>query len=327
MLPPKEVPQDLAHPEYFKLRMRYETLGWPKQLATCVRLIVEKAPPSPEILTEENQRRLTLLMKGAEQLIFATELQNELVNATSNFIGLGLSKADQLTEKFEPMKQAKSGIMSAFSVFTKTVQDTVDSTLEKHVMPALGMPLDEIPPGKTPEEYLTIAERYEKIGLAEPTRKILKHIRASFPDSRAAITASLRLKTRVPIQEVKQDAQRIYLHAVRDGLLTNRVASKDAYEELLRDYPEFEWPYANLSCIVLKEGDLERATDLVNKALSINQASLRAWSCMARINLVEWKLDLLKRNAEKMDKLEPGNSYVQAYNGIIEFIETNNLDQ
>ncbi len=326
MLPPKEVPQDLQHPEYFKLRMRYETLGWPKQLATCVRLIVEKAPSNPEVLTEENQRRLTLLMKGAEQLIFATELQNEFFNTTSNLIGITLSKADQLTEKFESVKQAKSGILSAFSVFSKTIQDTVDSTLEKHLMPALGMPLDEIPQGKTPDEYLSIAERYEKIGLAEPTRRILKHIRTTFPDSRAAITASLRLKTRVPVHEIKQDAQRKYLHAVRDGLLTNRTASKDAYEELLREYPEFEWPYANLSCIVLKEGDLARATDLVNRAITINQASLRAWACMARINLVEWKLDLLKKSADKMDKLEPGNSYVQAYNAILEFIETNNLD-
>ena len=326
MLPPKSVPEDLPVEEYMKLRIRYETLGWMSQLTKCARLIIDKAPPNPAY-SEEKLKVISGFLRGAEQLIFATELRSELLDMTGNLVGLGLSKADQLTEKFEGVQKAKTGFLSALSVIGDTVQSKVDDALERHVLPAIGLPVDDIPPGKTPEEYLDLADKYSKLGLAEPTRNVLKHLIKTFPDSPAALSASRRLRTRVPLNKVTQAAQRRYLHAVRDSLIANRSTAKDAYQDLIRDFPDFEWPYINLSAVVLKDGDLESATALANKALAINQASLRGWANMARIHLVEWKLDLLRQNTEKMEQLEPGNDFAQVYRSIIEFIETSHLDR
>jgi|AGTN01.2.fsa_nt_gi hypothetical protein len=325
MLPPKEVPTNLEYSEYLRLRIRYQTIDWKRQLAVCLKLAILKQPPGGE-LSEENQKLIAAAMMGLEQLVFFTELNEEFQNSAQVLVDATLDKADKLLDKFESAKKVKSGLVSAFTVLTQTVQETLDDAVESHILPAVGLPVNELPAGKTAGEYMSMADKYIKLGLPEPARKALQKVANEFKDSGYADTAKLKLKTRIPPKPVAPEAQRKFLNALRLCLTQKKTAGKEIYEELIRDYPDFDWPYVYLSCIVLKEGDLERATDLVNRAVKVNPNSLKGWATIARMYLIEWKLEQLRIVIDKINAMEPSNEFAITFNSFFDFIKNQGLE-
>ncbi|MBZ0188892.1 MAG: tetratricopeptide repeat protein, partial [Candidatus Obscuribacterales bacterium] len=282
MLPPKDVPRDLRFKEYLKLLMRYQVLEWHRQIAAATTKIVETQPQSR--LSQDGQKRLAALMRGLEGVVLVKDSTEELTSAACTLVKATATRADNFMDRFESVKKAKDGILSAFTVLTDSVKDTVDKAIENHVLPAVGLPLYELPTGKLPDEYLHLARRYEFFGLPEGARDALAYVIEVFPDTPEAVTAKRRLKSRIPKKRVSEEAQRQFFVATRCKALQQKDKAKEIYEKLVLTEPDFDWAYAMLAICKLKEGDLERARDLIAMGRKLNQNSAKVESAQAAID-------------------------------------------
>lgn len=323
MLPPRDVPKDLRFEEYMKLLMRYQVLEWHRQIATCTTRVVETQPNSR--FSEEGQKRLALLLKGLEGVVLVKDSTEEITSAARTLLKATATKADLLMDKFEPMKKAKNGLVSALTVISDTVKGTIEQAIENHVLPAVGLPLYEIPAGRTAEEYLFLARRYDAFGLPEGARAALEQVMDDFPDSAEAVMARNRLKCRVPRKRVRDEAQRKFFAATRARVIQQKEEARNICEKLILSDPDFEWPYAMLAVIKLKEGDLERSRDLIAMARRINDSSIRLESAQAAVDLAEWNLAHLEKVLARIESLDPEDESINKYRSFLDFIKQQGL--
>ncbi len=317
MLPPKEVPTDRDYQEYFKLTLRYQTLCWIRQSTEASKFLVERQPPN-EHLSEEGKRRMALLMTGLGGLMYVQEFKSSIENSAGTLISATASQASEYLDQFEPAKKVKSGIISAFSLLNNTVQETIDKTIADYVLPAFGLPVHGIPAGKSAEEYITMAGKYEQIGLPEPTREALNTALKSTAIESLQRDIRAKLKSRVPRKHVGQQIHEKMLSAARYNLLGNTNQARDIYRDLISIEPGFEWPYAYLATMELTRGELEHCRDLLKRGARVNLDSFKILGAQARMQLAEWRILDLENTCARMDYVEPDSDLAKHFRGIIQ---------
>ena len=67
--------------------------------------------------------------------------------------------------------------------------------------------------------------------------------------------------------------------------LKRNKEAKEAFEELIREYPEIAEPYNNLAVLYAGEGNLGRAKELLEQALSNNAKSFTTYNNLGDVYL------------------------------------------
>lgn len=114
------------------------------------------------------------------------------------------------------------------------------------------------------------AQRYKQAGRIELCRASLLNAIKTDENSHAAKLAKEYLKFHLPKEPITLEAEQRNVIAYNQNKNGDIEAAKKTFSNLIKDYPNFEWPYANLATIYVKEHNLEEAERLLNKALSIN---------------------------------------------------------
>lgn len=324
MLPPREVPDNLEYQDYVRLMLRYQTLLWHRQMARASKYMVDKRPPD-DTMTEEGKKRAKVMMTALEGVVFVRDFGQDITSTAGILVNATAIKASEVIDQVEPLKKVRTGLLSAFTVLNDTIQDSVNTTVENFVLPAFGLPVDGVPEGRTAQEYLEMALKYEKINLPEPTREALRKARDTATANDIKKLARIRLKTRVPKIVIDQATHTKLLHAARHNLLQETGRAKELYEEIFIEEPEFEWPYSFVAMIELTDGNLERTKQLLKKGLKLNPDSLKLVAGFARVNIAEWKLAQFEKNIERLEELEPGNEMVAAFKDMLEFCKKGGL--
>jgi len=153
------------------------------------------------------------------------------------------------------------------------------------------LPPRDVPEGLTSAQYYTLGINYKKLGWTEQARDAMTFAVETGADSRedAAVVMSARLflKTKIPRFPVPLLAEQKNIEGF------NLMATGDAqgailtFEELIREFPDFEWPYGNLSVLYLQEGKLDRAKELLKIALDINPDYVNGWLHMATARVLD----------------------------------------
>lgn len=324
VLPPKEIPDNLTHQEYLKLFLRYQILGWQRQIARSSRMVMKTQPPSSN-LSEDAKTKMTVLMTGLEGVIIVRDIQQGITEHAGAIVGVTASQAGQLMDKNETLKKARNGLASAFSLLSSSVQSTIDKSIASHVLPAFGLPVDGIPDGKTAEEYMHMAEQYERIGLPEPTRDALDLALAAADTDDLRQRARNMFVTRVPKVRVDDKVHEKMIAGARHNLTLNLSLARDIYLELTGEVPKFEWPYVYLASIELQRGDELRCKDLLDKAHSLNSNSLKVLAGQARMYMAEWKINELRKVTTRMEALEPGNNIAKSFRDVINLADQSGI--
>jgi tetratricopeptide (TPR) repeat protein len=156
-------------------------------------------------------------------------------------------------------------------------------------------PLDEVPPmivpdGLTAERYYRLGVIYKMYGWTEQSRDALT--RASKMDE-GGLCGRLAMdyrRARLPKFPVNQKAMMFNIVAANKTLDQKEEAERH-FKDLIAEYPMFEWPYGNLASLYLNRGNLEAATEVLNRVLSFNPDYVNAWHHLARVKILQDDLE------------------------------------
>jgi tetratricopeptide (TPR) repeat protein len=120
------------------------------------------------------------------------------------------------------------------------------------------------------------------MGWTEQARDACLKVRELEPDSDVCGLAMRYLRTRLPRQPVPHQAVERNIEGFNQLARGDLEGAEKTFRALIRQYDSFEWPYGNLGLIYIRKGEIERAKDVLWKALDLNADYLNAWLHLAR---------------------------------------------
>ena len=151
----------------------------------------------------------------------------------------------------------------------------------------MSVPPREVPDGLSAEEYFSLGKEYKAIGWTEQARDALQFAVEQGGDTHTGQAAARFLRTKIPRFPVPLYAEQKNIAGFNQMNSGDLATAKEIFEELIAEFPDFEWPYGNLSALLLQEGKTVEAIKLLDKALSINAFYVNGWLRMATARTLE----------------------------------------
>ncbi len=143
------------------------------------------------------------------------------------------------------------------------------------------IPPEEVPEGLTADKYYELGTQYKDMGWIFQSKMALAKAIQLGAGTEVGIKAQRYLDTKLPRNSVPAEATQRNVLGFNQMFSGDKAAAKKTFEDLIAEFPDFEWPYSNLSSIYIEEKNVEQAKSLINKALEINPSYLNAWLHLA----------------------------------------------
>lgn len=153
--------------------------------------------------------------------------------------------------------------------------------------------------------YWKLGHYYKELGWTEKSRAALKQAVVIAPSSPAGHKASLYLNARIPVAPIGAEAEQANITAYNLNYYGRSDEAIVEFKKVIAAYPNFEWPYCNLSGIYIDRGRYEEARALLDKALAINPNYANAWRNLAQVNAYEGKQAEATKCRQKFEELLP----------------------
>lgn len=134
---------------------------------------------------------------------------------------------------------------------------------------------DYLPENLEPQEYYELGLRYRLGGLVGLAREALTRVTELTPNSSMALKARLVLRGQLPKAPVPEAAEQRNIEAF-NLMSSNPHLAKEKFQALMRDFPDFEWPFSNLAWMYFNEGKIDEAKGLAKYLLTVNPEHLRS---------------------------------------------------
>ncbi|MBS1955714.1 MAG: tetratricopeptide repeat protein [Cyanobacteria bacterium SZAS-4] len=323
MVPAKDVPPGLTADEYLKLSIQYLLMNWKKQMVIAAKKAMEGGNPMKkhkvEGLSDEEYKKLGMMLGIVETTMEIGDQANEVVRGAFDAMQQAANFADQALNEFEPITEVKNEVQNALKWWTEQATEAINKAVEEILLPVLGLPTRDVPEGMSADEYLRIANQYKSMGWTEQARDAL--LMANEIDPQDVGPKALRyLKTKIPRHPVPHHAvkKNIWGHSL--FLRGELDEAKKTFEELIQNYPDFEWPYGNLGAVYIQQGKISNAKDVLSKAIDINGDYLNAWLHLARARAAVLEVREAQSCIDKAMRLDPDDQAVQSLKTLIEFL-------
>lgn len=169
----------------------------------------------------------------------------------------------------------------------------------------MSLPSREVPEGLSAEEYFKLGKEYKSIGWTEQARDALQFAIATGGESSTGKAAARFLRTKIPKFPVPLYAEQKNIQGFNQMSTGDIEGARETFEELIAEYPDFEWPYGNLSVLLLREGETQKAVELLDKALSINDSYVNGWLHLATARGLELDFDGARHCVERALDADP----------------------
>lgn len=136
------------------------------------------------------------------------------------------------------------------------------------------------------QEWYEVGLRYRLAGWVGLAREALAKVIEMSPDQEVAEKARRVLKSQLPGLAVPPDAEQRNIEGF-NLMGSDPSAARAIFEELIRHYPDFEWPYNNLARLKLMDNDIEGARELIKYVLAVNPNLLSTIDLMVKTALME----------------------------------------
>ena len=323
MVPAKDVPLGLTADEYLKLSIQYLLMNWKKQMVIAAKKAMEGGNPMKkhkvEGLSDEEYKKLGMMLSIVETTMEIGDQANEVVRGAFEAMQQAANFADQALNEFEPITEVKNEVQNALKWWTEQATAAINKAVEEILLPVLGLPTRDVPEGMSADEYLRIANQYKSMGWTEQARDALLMANEKDPDD-VGPKALRYLKTKIPRHPVPHHAvkKNIWGHSL--FLRGELDEAKKIFEDLIKDYPDFEWPYGNLGAVYIQQGKISNAKDILSKAIDINGDYLNAWLHLARARAAVLEVREAQSCIDKAMRLDPDDQTVQSLKTLIEFL-------
>ncbi|MBX9687260.1 MAG: tetratricopeptide repeat protein [Candidatus Obscuribacterales bacterium] len=162
-----------------------------------------------------------------------------------------------------------------------------------------GPPPDELPDDLDAAAYFELGTLYKLIGRLELARAAMNKVISLNTDADLVARAQNVLKTQLPRGYVPAEAERLNIEANK-LIATDKEQALSMFEQLMMNYPEFEWPFMGMASVMAAEGKINKAERLVQMVIAHNPELLRAQQLLCGIYAAEHKYD---KSIELIDKL------------------------
>ncbi len=157
---------------------------------------------------------------------------------------------------------------------------------------------DRIPAGLDARRCYELGLRYRLAGHISRAKEAFTRVTELDPSSGSAQKARTILKTQLPIGNVPETAEQRNIEAY-NLMDSNPQKAKELFQELMNQYPDFEWPFSNYAWMLVSEGNLNKARGLAKYLLSLNPFHLRSIHLAMQIALMEGNMDEALAFAER----------------------------
>lgn len=151
--------------------------------------------------------------------------------------------------------------------------------------------------------YYELGLKYKDRGWTEASRILLTCSEWSNPWNPYSKKAAAFKKVRLPKNNVSPKDQERNIDAYNMDAAGSPEEAAKQFEQLIKDCPNFEWPYNNLANIRLDQGRAEEAEVLCQRALNINPDYANAHITLALALSQLHKDELARKHQAAADKL------------------------
>jgi tetratricopeptide (TPR) repeat protein len=149
---------------------------------------------------------------------------------------------------------------------------------------------DAVPDNLEPSQYYELGLRYRLGGLVGLAREALTRVVNLAPGSAMARKASFVLRGQLPRAPVPSAAEQRNIEAY-NLMSSNPAAAKEKFQALMREYPDFEWPFSNLAWMYFGEGKIDEAHGLAKYLLSVNPEHVRSLHLAMKVAIKQQKFE------------------------------------
>jgi tetratricopeptide (TPR) repeat protein len=270
-LPPEKLPEGLSAEEYRRLGLRYTLMGKAQLAAEAMARSSKVKLNNPDVQASEQEVQYEAGMR------FGASLLSAVMKAMQNDEG----ERSENDDPFEDMRSQLRALNVPEAVAEEQIR-SIRESLEKLRNPDDNIPPQEIPEGLTADEYYKLGLRYKEAGWTEKARDSLQLAIEADPEGETGILAQRFLRTKIPRRPVPMVAERENIAGYNQMFAQDWRAARQTFEDLIRTYPDFEWPYGNLGALLIERGETERALKILDQALEINPYYVNAWLHKAR---------------------------------------------
>jgi tetratricopeptide (TPR) repeat protein len=324
MIPTRDVPEGLTADEYFRLSIQYLLLGWKKQMVTSAKRAAElKTDLGGKLrheLKTEDYEKIGIALGVVESAMDIATSASEVLHQTWKLLTEAVTAADQATDEVEPVAEIKRELQNTFGQITRDLGGFFGKVLEETILPAFGFPGRDLPEGLSAEEYLDLGRHYKGLGWCEQSRDALVRCIELADEHGLAETARRYLRTRIPKMPVPHRAVQRNIEGFNQLTRGDMVAAKKTFEEITREYPDFEWARGNLGTVYSRLGELEKAEEVLSDVLDYNPDYLNGWLHYARLKAAKLEVAEAQRYLDKAIRLDPEDESARALKQVVDFL-------
>lgn len=233
-----------------------------------------------------------------DSLLYRDPVDNKLVAIETKNAILVVNR--KFTSKFPPILQVvwKLGVFTCiYAAFIAAFTLSYSSDLP-----------DQIPTDLTAQKYFKLGKRFKVAGLTEKSREALLLAKEKGKDSEIAEKADIYIRTKLPRNKVSEEAIKMNIKGYNSQGIFSGGKGENIWKKCIEKYPGFEWPYSNLASSYIKQGKLDEAEALLEKALEINPEYTNALINMAKLQRARKSWGKADSYIDRVLKLEPDNS-------------------
>lgn len=169
----------------------------------------------------------------------------------------------------------------------------------------MDLPPRDVPEGLTASEYYELGIKYKSMGWTEQARDSMSFANEVEPDSEIGKAAIRFLKTKLPRFPVPLLAEQRNIEGFNQMARGDCDGARETFKTLIRDFPDFEWPYGNLSVLYLQDKQTKEARDLLSRALEINPDYVNGWLHLAAAKGMDLDITGAKESVKRALEADP----------------------
>lgn len=182
-------------------------------------------------------------------------------------------------------------------------------------------PPRELPEDLTAEEYWQLAVRYKQVGWTEQARDALTTAIELDGDGPVGIKARSFLRSKIPRYPVPLMAEQLNIQGYNQ-MFVNENEAQRMFENLVKDYPDFEWPYGNLGSLLIKRGRLETAQELLVKAVQINPYYINGWLHLSRVYAIQENFGAAEECLQRVTAIDASDPNWKGIRDLVEQLKS-----
>jgi len=171
---------------------------------------------------------------------------------------------------------------------------------------AQGLP-QQVPEGKTAAEYYEMGQLYKKAGWTEQSRDCLNRSIKADPRG-VGKEAKVFLECYIPKYPVTPDAVQMNVMGYNQMAQNDLAGAEKTFQDCIKKYPKFEWPYGNLGMLYSQQGKQKEARQTLQKVLGMNPSYVNGWIHLAEACQKDNDMAGAKEAVARVLQLDPSNS-------------------